>query len=96
LSEWNGTPEVHVLDANSQKTRVCRPGDTLADAIVVAVDYRPLPKPGGNGLLSNSRVILKQGDNYYAIERGQTLAERYPMPPEQLPSELPIFKSANP
>jgi hypothetical protein len=96
LSEWNGASEVHVLDSNSQKTRICHPGDTLADAVVVMVDYRPLPKPGGNGLLSDSRVILKEGDKFWAIERGQTLAERYQLTPEQLPSELSLSKSAKP
>lgn len=96
LSEWNGTSEVHVLDSNSQKTRVCHPGDSLADATVVMIDYRPLPKPGGNGLLSDSRVILKQGDTYWAIERGQTVADRYRLTAAQLPAALPISKTANP
>jgi hypothetical protein len=33
------------------------------------VDYRPLPMPGNEGLKSFSRVILKIGADYWAVER---------------------------
>lgn len=77
LSEWEGQPEVHIRDQVSNKTLRYRPGDKLKDnSQIVAVDYRPLPMPSKAGLLSHSRVILKIGDDLWAVERGQTLAEK--------------------
>jgi hypothetical protein len=49
------------------------------------VDYRPLPMPGNEALKSFSRVILKVGEEYWAVERGQTLAEKRRLVPEELP-----------
>jgi hypothetical protein len=39
-------------------------------------------------LKSFSRVILKIGTEYWAIERGKTLADKYRLAPEQLPEQL--------
>ena len=85
LSEWMGQPEVHIRDLTNKKTLHYKPGDELAGGTIVMVDYRPLPLPGHEGLKSFSRVILKVGDEYWAIERGQTLAEKYRLAPEQWP-----------
>jgi hypothetical protein len=77
LSEWNGQPEVHIRDTANQKTLHYAPGDKLADGTeVVAIDYRPMPSPRNSLLTSDSRVILKIGAEYWAVERGQTLAEK--------------------
>ena len=86
LSEWRGEPEVHVRDLTNQKTFRYRPGDSLGGGTVVLVDYRPLPAPGNEVLKSFSRVILKIGTEYWAVERGKTLAEKYRLKPEQLPA----------
>lgn len=88
LSEWQGRTEIHVRDQNTQTTRVFHPGDTMMDATIVAVDYRPLPKPGSPGLLSYSRVILRSGDQFWALERGQRVADRYLLNSDQIPPEL--------
>jgi hypothetical protein len=40
-------------------------------------------------LVSNSRVILKIGSEYWAIERGRTLAEKYKLALNQVPESLP-------
>ena len=88
LSEWMGQPEVHVRDLNSNKTYRYRVGDTLADGTIVMVDYRPLPMPGNELLNSDSRVILKIGDEFWAIERGQTLADKRRLAAAQLPETL--------
>lgn len=88
LSEWSGKPEVHVLSLTAQKTTAYRVGDTLATGTVVMVDYRPLPMPGKPGLQSFSRVILKIDDEYWAVERGQTLADKYKLTPDQVPQTL--------
>jgi hypothetical protein len=77
LSEWEGQPEVHIRDQADNRTIRYKPGDTLKDnSQIVAVDYRPLPLASKAGLLSHSRVILKIGSELWAVERGQTLAEK--------------------
>ena len=88
LSEWQGQPEVHVRDLAAQKTVRYRPGDELAGGTIVLVDYRPLPLPGNSLLQSFSRLILKIGPEYWAIERGQTLADKRKLSPSELPPQL--------
>lgn len=89
LSEWLGKPEISVLDSIRQRTQSYRPGDPLAGGVIVMIDYRPLPRMDKPGLVSNSRVILKIGNEYWAIEQGRTLAEKYKLAAEQLPQNLP-------
>ena len=88
LSEWNGQPEVHVRDATAQKTVRFKPGEAFAGGMLVCIDYRPLPMPGNSYLRSDSRVIVRINNEYWAIERGRTLAEKYKLGPTQLPAEL--------
>ena len=90
LSEWEGQPEVHIRDINKNETVRYRPGDKLKDnsntaAEVVAVDYRAMPSPRNPLLLSHSRVILKIGDEFWAVERGQSLAEKRKLQPQEWP-----------
>lgn len=86
LSEWQGQPEVHVRDTTRNETLRFKPGDEIKDhGEIVAVDYRPLPLTRTPGLLSHSRVILKIGDDFWAVERGQTLAEKRKLDPDQWP-----------
>ena len=89
LSEWMGQPEVHVRDLTNQKTFHYKLGDPLADGTIAMVDYRPLPMPGNESLKSFSRVIIKIGSEYWAVERGQTLADKRRLSLEQLPESLP-------
>ncbi|MBN2508404.1 MAG: hypothetical protein JXQ71_17130 [Verrucomicrobia bacterium] len=95
LSEWNGRPEIHVMNLNAKRTATYKAGDTLADGVVVMVDYRALPMPGKPGLMSFSRVILKIGSEFWAIERGQTLAEKYKLTPNQVPPNVPQLQAAS-
>jgi hypothetical protein len=88
LSEWMGSPEVHVRDVANEKTLHYKPGDELAGGTIVMVDYRPLPLPGHEDVKSFSRVILRIGDEYWAVERGQTLADKHRLTPEQWPEGL--------
>lgn len=88
LSEWQGQPEVHVLDQTSQRTFRYKPGDALAGGTIVMVDYRPMPMPGREIVQSESRVILRFGQEYWAIERGHTLADKRKLTPAQIPQEL--------
>jgi hypothetical protein len=93
LSEWQGQPEVHVLDSASQKTARYKPGDQLAGGTIVMVDYRPLPMPGNSLLQSLSRVIVKVGEEFWAIERGKTLADKRKLAATELPAELAKLSS---
>jgi hypothetical protein len=88
LSEWEGQPEVHIRDVNRNETLRYRPGDKLKDnSEVVAVDYRALPSPRNPLLLSHSRVILKIGAEFWAVERGQSLSEKRKLQPEEWPAK---------
>lgn len=88
LSEWMGQPEVHVRDLTAQKTLRYKPGEPFAGGTLACVDYRSLPMPGNSFLRSDSRVIVRIGNEYWAIERGRTLAEKHKLSLEQLPAEL--------
>ena len=88
LSEWRGQPEVHVRDLSAGKTVRYRPGDELAGGTIAMVDYRSLPMPGNSLLMSSSRLILKVGADYYAVERGRTLAEKRRLDASELPPGL--------
>jgi len=90
LSEWEGQPEVHIRDTVNDKTVRYKPGDALSGGTIVSVDYRPMPMPGKAPLMSFSRVILRIGPDYWAVERGNTLAEKRKLTQKELPSELPL------
>jgi hypothetical protein len=87
LSAWNGEPEVVVLDTTAQKTRRYKTGDPLAGGKIVSVDYREMPMPDSFAL-SESRVIVQIGSEFFAIERGRTLADKRKLEPEQLPRDV--------
>jgi hypothetical protein len=57
---------------------------------VVCVDYRPLQ--AGPFLRSDSRVILKIGNEFWAIERGKTLADKRKLAAGELPEQLAKVK----
>lgn len=88
LSEWQGRPEVHVRDLKDKSLASYGQGDELAGGKIVAVDYRSLPHPAKPGLKSHSRVIVKIGEEFWAVERGQTLADKRQLENEQLPERL--------
>ena len=88
LSEWDGQPEIHVRDLSAQKTSRFKVGDTLAGGTVVLIDYRPLPDPSNPLLQSYSRLILRIGQDYWAIERGKTFADKRKLTEAELPPPL--------
>jgi len=89
LSDWDGKPEVLVRDTLTGQTTRYGLGDTVVNATIVGIDYRPLPRPGNPALMSGSRVILEQDrGQYMAIDLGQSLAERRRLDPAMLPPSL--------
>lgn len=88
LSEWEGRPEIHVRDLAAQKTKRYLVGDELAGGRAVTVDYRPRPDPAHPARLSSSRVLLLINRQYWAVEAGQTLADKHLLTPAELPPGL--------
>ena len=70
------------------KTKSYKLGDDLAGGTIVMIDYRQMPFPEKPALLSQSRVILSIEDDFWAIERGNTLADKHKLAPEKLPERL--------
>jgi hypothetical protein len=82
LSDWQGHPEVHIRDLANEKTLRFAPGDKINDTTeVAAIDYAPKPSARNPLLTADSRVILKVGDEYWSVERGQTLADKHKCEP---------------
>jgi hypothetical protein len=88
LSSWGNGPEVHVRDIRDDRVRVFLPGQEFGGVEIVAVDYRPMPFPDRAGLLSYSRVILRESDALFAVECGQTLGQKRALATDELPSSL--------
>jgi hypothetical protein len=88
LAQWGGFAEATVRDTDRDSYSTYKVGDTFEGAVVSMIDYRTLPVPNKPGLLSSSRVILKIGGDYWAVEQGQTLADKYQLTAAQLPAQL--------
>lgn len=88
LSTYAGQAEVGVRNVLTNESSRYRTGDNLAGGRIVMIDYRKLPFPDQPDLLSQSRVILSIGGEYFAVERGRTLAQKYHLPPTKLPPQL--------
>ena len=91
LSQWG--PEKDIRIENTQKRaqqrfRLYNVGDSLAGGTIVMVDYRTMPKPSQPELLSYSRLILKIGGDYYAVELGRSLAEKHRLKGKDIPPSL--------
>jgi len=96
LPEAGQKQYVLIKDTISGQTKDYKPGDRLSGGVIVMIDYRLLPKPGNAELLSGSRAILKLGPEYWAVELGQTLAQKRRMRPHQLPPKLRPRPKARP
>lgn len=91
LPNWSGNPRnatVLVTDTQRKNTVEHRLGASFGGGKIVWVDYRPMPDPAQPEITSSSRVIIKIKDRYWAIELGQTLAQKHAMTDAQLPEQL--------
>ncbi len=95
LPTWDGVPEVLVANTASGKIATYKPGDMLAGGKIVMVDYRSLPSPHNPEILSGSRVVIRIGAEYYAVELGQVLTEKRPLAPAEWPPELPKLQTVD-
>ena len=88
LSTYGGVCEVGVRDMNSNQVKRYKVGDALCGGTVAMIDYRVMPFPDNPKFESQARVIVKIGNEYFAVERGRTLADKWAMPVAKLPGAL--------
>ena len=88
LSQWKGKQEVMIYNSIKKETKSYKLGDSLAGGTIVMIDYRQMPFPNKPDLLSQSRVIVLIKAKYWAIERGNTMADMYQLTLEQLPENI--------
>jgi hypothetical protein len=88
LTDWGDEQDVTVLNTATREVRTLHAGEELDGGTIVMVDYRELPHPDEPELLSGSRVILKFGREYWAVERGQFVSGRRPLRSSELPRAL--------
>ncbi|MFP4355728.1 MAG: hypothetical protein ACLFUJ_11455 [Phycisphaerae bacterium] len=85
---FGGKPQIRIENIRTGSSQVYREGDAFDGGTIVMVDYRSLPMPENPRLLSGSRIILKKGPDYWAIERGQTFSQKRLLRTDQLPETL--------
>ena len=88
LSRWGPELEIHVTDNRKGDLQSLKPGDLLAGGKIVTIDYRAMPMANKQDVISPSRVILKLGSDYYAVELGQNVKDRRRLLDSELPDEL--------
>lgn len=88
LSTLSGVPEVSVRNRSDGEVKTYKLGESLGNGTIVMIDYRPMPKPEDPRDLSGSRVILRIGGNYWAVEIGQYLVDKYRLKALELPPGL--------
>jgi len=96
LPTWGGKTDVLIRDSSSGNVASYQPGDDLGGGTIVMVDYRPMPMPTKPEILSSSRIVLRIGSEYYAVELGRYLSEKHMLTTEQLPPGLPQLKQEPP
>jgi hypothetical protein len=79
---------VIVGEAKDENAKTYKVGEDLMGGEIMMVDYRPMPMPGNPELVSNSRVIVRIGRDYFAVELGQLLDEKRKLQSDQLPTAL--------
>lgn len=94
LASLDGTPRILVEDLTTQQPIELEVGDRFDGASIVMVDYRMLPDPQNPSLQNYSRIILKKGPDYWAVDRGDTFDMKRLLKEEQLPPALQEDKSA--
>ena len=85
-----GVPEVNVRDSSlgETRTKTLKIGEKLGKGTIVMIDYRPIPRRDDPKKTSPSRAILRIGTDYWAVENGQTVADKHRMKASELPAAL--------
>jgi len=85
LSSW---PEPEVVLNDNGMMRACKVGDSLVGGRIVMIDYRLMPYPDDKNMFSQSRLVLRIGNDYWAVERGWELSQRYKLSGERVPPAI--------
>jgi hypothetical protein len=85
LPMLDGKPLVHLHDPRSGIVRTYEVGDRVGQVSIAGVDYRRMR---WGQTYSTSRVLLRQGVSYWAVELGNTLGQKRPLRQQDLPQEL--------
>lgn len=84
---------ITIVDTQTNQQQEFSIGDRLQIGQIMAVDFSDAPIPGseveGMGpLYSSSRLIVRVGSDFWAVELGQSLHEKRILTPEQLPERI--------
>ncbi len=90
LSTYGDVPEVALAQPDGSIKRL-KCGQALAGATIMMVDYRHLPLPDKPDLSSWGRMILLVGRQYFAVELGKAVRDRYALSGDRLPPGLPAL-----
>ena len=90
MSIYNGQDDqVGFYDLTTpDKVQWMKIGDAMAGGKIVCIDRRPLPKREKPELDSPGRIIIQIGQEYFAVEVETTVAQKYPLPADKLPTGL--------
>ncbi len=88
LPTWNDQVEIVVKDVKTLKSTIYKVGEDFMGGEIVMVDYRPLPLVKKPEIISSSRVIVLIGREFFALELGHYVSEKYLMARDRLPAEL--------
>jgi hypothetical protein len=97
LPRAGAVQEVHVSNPGGHVQKVHKIGDNMGGVgDIVMVDYRPMPMPNEPKKISASRMILKIGQSFWAVELGQQIGQRRVLGQEVLPEELKAPPASQP
>ena len=88
LPSYAARAEIYVDDTSRKAVTRYNPGDALGGGRIVMVDYRQLPRHDKPFMFASSRVILLIQSDYWAVDLGANLADRYRLDPAELPPKL--------
>ena len=99
LSGYVDNPDICIYDVLSRQVTEYKVGedlDPVPGAKIAMVDYRSMPLPDKPEFTSTSRIVLKIGPEYWAVELGQHLMEKRLLKAAQLPEQLKPAASSAP
>ncbi len=85
LPTMGGEALVYLRDPDQEQVSTYNVGDRVGRMTIVAVDYRRMR---WRDEYSTSRVVLRSGGDYWAVELGDTIGQRRPLRNRDLPVEL--------
>lgn len=96
LVTWQDGQQEIAIRNGAGEVRCYKPGDKLESGEIVMIDYRAMPRPDNPKLDSPSRLILKIGQEYWAVELERSLSDKRLLKPDQYPPELRPRSSSAP